>query len=247
MFLRSAQVFLAGALMLPAIALAEAQHFPLDQYVSEERPAVVLDQVQQRYVESVDVNWRGATGRTAVQAEVLADGELVWSGLIPAYDPTFRAAIRARVSSIELRVKGGSAYVNWAKVYFQAGSGSQRGNPPEFIGELTDAAELARELIGLLAQLEPTLGFDSVRAHLLPLKKAAARVFSVSASSGGMRRIDVYRAVYGLEQVFQSQEPYFQGLLESRVQFEAAMGIMTVRERYRALFGKTEYPGELDQ
>src|SRR5207248_3121471 len=137
---------LIAALLAPVAAHAFSDRVPLYRYVSEDRPVVVMNSAP-TYVESLDVNWRGATGYTNVRAEVLADGQLVWSGLIPAYDPTFYTAIRARVSTIELRVDRGSAYVNWAMIYAQAGAPANGATTPEFSGNLTSASELARDLI----------------------------------------------------------------------------------------------------
>jgi hypothetical protein len=223
------------------MAQARTQTVSLYRTVYENIPAVVMETTQPTYVESVDVNWRGATGYSAINAEVLADGQLVWSGLIPAYDPTFHTAIRSRVTTIELRVSGGSAYVNWAKIYSD-NSKPSHARGPAFVGELTNAAELARELIYTLADIEPTLAPEQTRLHIIPLKKAAANVYSISEASGSMRQIDVYNAVYGLELEFRNQTSFYESLIAVNGDFEAVLNLMTIRERYKALFGTTTYP-----
>ncbi len=240
----STLALIALVMSLTGMAQAKTHTVSLYRTVSEHSPAVVFESAQPLYVESLDVNWRGATGYSSVMAEVLADGQLVWSGLIPAYDPTFHTAIRSQVTTIELRVSGGSAYVNWAKVYSDnTASGHSRG--PVFVGELTNAADLARELIRTLADIEPSLDPENVRAHIIPLKKAAAQVYSIAEASGHMRQIDIYNAVYGLELVFSSQESFYEGLIAVNGNFEEVLNLMTIRERYKALFGTTEYPATL--
>ncbi|MFL5813319.1 MAG: hypothetical protein ACJ763_07050 [Bdellovibrionia bacterium] len=235
-------IALAALVMsLTGMAQAKTQTVSLYRTVSEYSPAVVMETTQPVYVESIDVNWRGANGYSAINAQVLADGELVWSGLIPAYDPTFHTAIRARVTTIELRVSGGSAYVNWAKVYTANGKPSQA-HGPDFIGDLDSAAELARELIYTLADIEPTLNPEQTRAHIIPLKTAAANVYSIAEASGSMRRIDVFNAVYALELEFRNQNDFYKSLIAVNGDFEAVLNLMTIRERYKALFGSTSYP-----
>jgi hypothetical protein len=233
-----------AALTMAASQLAQAktQTVGLYRYVTGYAPAVILETTNPTYVDSLDVNWRGATGYSSISAEVLADGQLVWSGLIPAYDPTFHTAIRARVTTIELRVSGGSAYVNWAKIYSENTPSHAQG--PAFVGTLTNAADLARELIYTLADIEPTLDPENIRAHILPLKTAAAQVYSIAEASGHMRQVDVYNAVYGLELTFREQESFYAGLIAVNGDFEAVLNLMTIRERYKALFGTTQYPND---
>jgi hypothetical protein len=229
------------ALFFTGVAQARTQTVSLYRTVYESVPAVVMESTQPVYVESVDVNWRGANGYSSISAEVLADGQVVWSGLIPAYDPTFHTAIRSRVTTIELRVSGGSAFVNWAKIYMDTAAPAHA-HGPAFVGDLNNAADLARELISTLADIEPTLGLEEVRKHILPLKKAAASVYSIAEASGHMRQIDVYNAVYGLELEFRNQSSFFEGLIAVNGDFEAVLNLMTIRERYKALFGSTDYP-----
>lgn len=232
----------ALAMSFSGMAQARTQTVSLYRSVYESYPVAVMETTQPTYVESIDVNWRGANGYSAINAEVLADGQLVWSGLIPAYDPTFHTAIRSRVTTIELRVSGGSAYVNWAKIYSDNSTNQSHARGPAFVGELTNAAELARELIYTLADVEPTLSPEQTRLHILPLKTAAANVYSISEASGSMRQIDVYNSVYALELEFRNQESFYEGLIAVNGDFEAVLNLMTVRERYKALFGTTAYP-----
>jgi hypothetical protein len=57
-----------------------------------------------------------------------------------------------------------------------------------------------------------------------------------------MRQIDVYNAVYGLELEFRNQTSFYESLIAVNGDFEAVLNLMTIRERYKALFGTTTYP-----
>ena len=211
--------------------------------ISESNPEVI-NLRNPTFVEMMDVNWRGANGH-AVTARIYADGFEVWSGMIPAYDPTFRATIRKTVRQIEIRVDQGSAYANWAKLYlatpeseYEAPSNTPS---PELVGTLADADDLARQLVFVLRDLQDKIVPASISANIIPLKKAAAKVFAVAKASGNMHRADVSSAVLGLEQEFIAQEAFISSLLESTDTYEDGLTLMTIRERYKALFGSVSY------
>ncbi|MCM2322694.1 MAG: hypothetical protein NDJ90_05495 [Oligoflexia bacterium] len=222
----------------------QSQTYPLNREVREYAPVVVF-QGYPRYVESMDVNWLGARG-SAVMARIYADGQEVWSGLIPAYDPTFRATIRMEVSEIELRVDSGVAVVNWAKVYTRSSGETSRpcrreACRPDFIGSLLEADDLAWTLVQVINELDDRVSPEAIRSHLIPLKVTAAGVFTVAKGNGNLNQGLVFKAVYALEEEFQRQEAYLQGLLESNMTFNEGVSLLTIRERYKALFGVSRY------
>ncbi|HAR41505.1 MAG TPA: hypothetical protein DCS07_02555 [Bdellovibrionales bacterium] len=228
---------------------SSVREVPIYTNVSESSPQVI-DLGHPTYVEMMDVNWRGAKGRDNVMARIYADGTEVWSGMIPAYDPTFRTSIRRTVQQVEIRIDRGSAYANWAKLYVNDeegqyepgnGRGHGHGGSPAFIGNISDADELARRLVHVLRDLQEQTSPEEVRASILPLKKAAARVFAISSASGQLHQTDVYRAVIGLEQEFANQEGFITGLLDMNLTYDSGLSLITIRERYKALFGSVSY------
>ena len=211
--------------------------------ISESSPEVINLRAP-TFVEMMDVNWRGGNGRS-VTARIYADGIEVWSGMIPAFDPTFRATIRKTVSQIEIRVDQGSAYANWAKLYLATPESEYAapGNAgtPELVGTLADADVLARQLVFVLRDLQDKVTPAEISANIIPLKKSAAKVFAVARASGNLHRADVSAAVLGLEQEFIAQEAFISSLLESTSTYEEGLTLMTIRERYKALFGSVTY------
>lgn len=226
------------------VALAhEPRTIPMYTTVSEDTDKVVF-QGEGRFVENVDVNWRGAHGLRSVNATVLADGQPIWTGIIPPYDPTFRASPNRVIRTLELRVQGGSAYVNWVKVYgSESGAKACRAHCNlKLIGSMTEANELARSVVETINELQDRVSGAEQSTHLLPIKIAAAKVFAVATGTDGMARADVHSAVVALEIEFRNQEGFLTRLMSANANFEPVMALMTLRERYRALFGSVQYP-----
>lgn len=242
-------IALAGS-ALPLLADAAEFLVPLHTEVTEYRPVPIYSGPPRSFTQ-IDHNWVGARGREGKKAYLIADGRIIWSGIIPPYDPTFTwsSPDGSSFSNIELRMESGVASVRWAKLY---GAHHPIPSPPypggcqagqrcrlEFIGSEMEAYKLARETVRIINHLQAEgLVFPGC---FNPLKLNAMEVFAIDKANHGQHKGDTTAAVLNLEAEFAAQEATINGLAIRPIAQEDALALKTIRVRFKALFGRSTY------
>lgn len=188
------------------------------------------------YIEQVFVQAEGA-GRQDAMFEVWANGKLKGSIYVPGRDPSYVVTIRETVSSLEYRqVSGGSVIVHQVRANMHQGT-TQIGTRPNLGGygySPSSAVELAQRTVAVINDLKPQANYAQLGEFLLPIRKSAARLYSIGASRAPFS-LQVRNALIDLRTQINAAGVYLEQNLETDSAFDLTTELMTIKETIDAL------------
>jgi len=186
-------------------------------------------------VESIIVQAEGISQDATV--EVFVNGEVKGTLYLPARDPSYVVTVGEVTNSIEFRhVAGGRARIRSVFAYMANSSYEDRWNNGEFdspsmgLPVRNEAAALAKRAIVLVDVLEKHANYANYGQYLLPVKKAAARAYAKSSARGSLSG-QVRESLFALLGELELSLPYIEDAFERDAAFEAAVELLSLREK----------------
>ncbi len=182
-----------------------------------------------RFVKKVFIQ---AEANQQATIEVLVNGDVKGTVLVPGNDPSYVVTLGESLQSLELRhVQGGGVRIS-SILALQS--------EEEFVEEEFDlpfnaehrneASDLAIATIRLVDQLEPFTNHSDYGVYLLPIKKAAARTYAKSIARGVLSR-EVRNSLYGLKAEITLARAYISDTFERDAAFALSVELLAMREK----------------
>jgi hypothetical protein len=193
--------------------------------------------VQKIFVEAWGV---GSDG----EFEVIANGDVKGTIYVPNRDPSYVVTIGETVRTLEFRHRsGGRIKVNKIKVVREFDSlpryPQERGRDGDYgrtgygrsfgmsLNARNQAASIARRAIVLSEQIEDYANYEEYGIYILPIKKAAARAYTVASARGDLsRRTATY--LIALKAQIEYAYTYIDETFERDAAFELAVELMSL-------------------
>jgi len=169
--------------------------------------------------------------------EVVVNGDTKGTVYVPGVDPSYIVTVEETAESLEFRqVSGNTINIRDVKV-IETGtvvnlSLSTHGGLP--IGAGNTSAGLANQAIALADQLEPLVSPYDFMTYLFPIKKTAARSYSV-ASARGQVSDKSRQALLALKAQIIFANPFWDQCFQGENTFELAVGFVTIAEQIDSL------------
>ncbi len=187
-----------------------------------------------RHVKKLVISAEGV--RNDAMFEILANDDVKGTIYVPGRDPEYTVTIgeAARnvrfkhISGSDVRVFSVVAYVSH-EIHGSHDHGGSIGH-----GGRAAAANISRQFIRSIKEIEDYATAAEFSAYLLPIKVAAGRAYASAIASGDLSRRVQGRLVSLAHQVAYA-DPYIEELTSTESTFELAIELLTLKERLREL------------
>lgn len=165
--------------------------------------------------------------------EVSANGDTKGTIYAPGSDPHYVVTVSEVTDSIEFSATMGSMHVISVKAVLEESSVSgyypTHGNFYVQTGEVT---RICTRIIDLVENLRPFAYYDDYGKFLLPIKKAAARTYSIARANSDLSR-KTYASVLVLMSHIDFAQFYIERTFEQDHAFDFALELVSLREKLK--------------
>jgi len=173
------------------------------------------------------------------QAQVIVNGDVKGTIYAPGSDPSYTITIEDYTDSIQFTALTGTLRVNDIKVVYEVSDREWRrideGNRYPVYGSSSrsEASNLALKAINIVSELRGYANYQEYGDFLLPIKKAAARVYArADARSDFSASLRTYLLI--LLNEIDRAKPYLNDAFERDAAFRLAIELLTVGEKLEA-------------
>jgi hypothetical protein len=180
-----------------------------------------------------------ATGvGSEAMAEVIVGGDIKGTIHVPGQDPNYVVTVEARGSSIEIRGIKGNMRVEQIHAVLEdcSGEAPHLGERHSYRWIRGEASKLSSEALRDFDVIEKFASAEDQKAHVLPLKKLAAKAYASSLARGDLSA-KVQKELRKLYDGLRAEEAFLEKLYEIDDLFEVLVDLKRIEGRLEDILG----------
>lgn len=187
-----------------------------------------------RYIRNIVVQAEGYNRDSMI--EVMVNGEVKGTIYAPGHDPSYVVTIGETATSIQFRHRSGGAM---RVLNVVATLSTWAGHPPyggghSIGGSLSQVEDLANQALMAIEAIRQFSTVDEETTYLMPIKRKAGQVLIMAGAHGDLSGRTA-TALINLQNQIDFASEYIGVMMEKDGLFEAAVDLLTVRERINDL------------